>query len=556
MKLGPACSVLTGGKGSAPSAPQAKPSVKSRANRSKSAALLLLIGYRTVHQSFSRVSQRARLTPAGRMEVDPELGVPLMTGSKRTAAFALPTRSDALDLDGAAALTRATAPVSRAADATDDDDEFDVEIADASRSGIMPLSLPASTAAAAAVVRPTEPLSQLAASLVGADAAQGALAAVRASLAAEREREAADTAAAVEARVLATLLPSAGASSGALDAVGEEGDEDDDEGDDDERSDRGLDGGAGAAAAAATLGSTSASVADETLSADTETAALELDFEGATAAALAGLAAESRVTSGPASWPALSTIIRDLSDAAALAPLLPQITPVAVDPSAGCFERLFSVRLLPALEPARDVVFALAKRVYDGAAPSQTALMGALFERLTGRSANAPGAVWTAIGFQREHDFTTDLRGVGMFGPMQVYAALEEHATVIASLWAVAVSPLQPFPFIIQCFALSAKTLQALRVGKLSRAINAAAAAASASAAPENSNIVLRVANDWFAGLCNDFAAAWRADPQASISRIGHIQLQVIARAMRDADGVLARLAARKKKEKERARAQ
>ena len=66
---------------------------------------------------------------------------------------------------------------------------------------------------------------------------------------------------------------------------------------------------------------------------------------------------------------------------------------------------------------------------------------------------------------------------------------------------------------------------------------------------------LLDVANAFFAALCADFAAAWRADPLASISRIGHVQLAVVDRAMRDPDAALARLAAFERKDADAAAA-
>ena len=45
--------------------------------------------------------------------------------------------------------------------------------------------------------------------------------------------------------------------------------------------------------------------------------------------------------------------------------------------------------------------------------------MAHLYATITGVPSSSPGAAWTVIGFQREGDFSTDLRGVGMLGPLQ-----------------------------------------------------------------------------------------------------------------------------------------
>jgi hypothetical protein len=67
-------------------------------------------------------------------------------------------------------------------------------------------------------------------------------------------------------------------------------------------------------------------------------------------------------------------------------------------------------------------------------------------------------------------------------------------------------------------------------------------------------NPVLRLLHAWFAGLCADFAAAWKGDPAASIMRIGHIQAAVVAEAYARPEGVFKRLEAAEKAEEEAAR--
>jgi hypothetical protein len=114
----------------------------------------------------------------------------------------------------------------------------------------------------------------------------------------------------------------------------------------------------------------------------------------------------------------------------------------------------------------------------------------------------------------------------------------------------------------LQCLSLTAKTLQALRLGRLNRCLLAAAAAAAAAAggggaeggagqeeAEGEGGIVLALAHDWFAGLALDFTLAWRSDAAASITRLGHIQKAVVDRAMAAPSEVLARLASFEKKQ-------
>ena len=60
--------------------------------------------------------------------------------------------------------------------------------------------------------------------------------------------------------------------------------------------------------------------------------------------------------------------------------------------------------------------------------------MHTLYRSLTGSDLVAP--TWTAVGFQND-DFVTDLRGVGMLGPLQMLMFAQKHHTVsdFALLW-------------------------------------------------------------------------------------------------------------------------
>lgn len=270
-------------------------------------------------------------------------------------------------------------------------------------------------------------------------------------------------------------------------------------------------------------------------------------FEAASGAVSAAKSiAASATTQTPKVWPSLAAVEGRLAGSD-LIPFLAGITATAPDPTATCWSRLFAARLKASLEPAHRDVFALAKRPFDPNGPLQPELMAAIYERLSGKSSSAAGAAWTAIGFQRENDFTTDLRGVGMLGPYQVYSAIECHAGVVRRAWKIANDPMQGFPFMVQCFSLSAKVLHALRVGKLAHAVNVAK--------PQpTGNIVLRVCDDFFAALLLAFTHAWHADPQASIMRLGHIQLDVVTKAMAAPDALLSRLVEWEEKEEREGR--
>lgn len=538
--------------------------------------------------------------------MDDDLGVSLLPAPP--VGYSLPTvaRRDELDLEAATAVS--TAATAAAPAANDDDefdygDDAATGVTEASvPSSAAPRVLPAAagyraqpSSAAADIIGASvaaDALAAVRASLVAAQAAEVARAEAAVALQAQQE------AAALEARVMGSmLLPQAGAAADAprsaqsvasgvrgggsgkdaaspLSAVGEE---DEDEEDEDEsasrepsplRAPRAAASPASASAVAAQRdaavaqrGAAAASPAAGGGGADADTdavaASLAAEFDGATAAVLAAASAAASSAGGgsrgggaaapptPASLAeSLAAATAALLDAQSLAPYFSGIVPSAADPGVGCIGRLFAPRLAAPLEAPRDAVFALAKRPYDGLCGAQAGLMGALYGALTGDAASsAPGgATWTAVGFQRESDFTTDLRGVGMLGPLLVLAATVRHRGVVDALWAASASALHPFPFMVQCLSLTAKSLHALRLGKLTRTIQAAAAAAPAALL--GGNPALEALGEWCCGLMLDFATAWRSDPLASLARLGHIQVGVIARAYARPDAVLARLQA------------
>ena len=63
----------------------------------------------------------------------------------------------------------------------------------------------------------------------------------------------------------------------------------------------------------------------------------------------------------------------------------------------------------------------------QGAPPPQIRMMHTLYRALTGSHLASP--TWTVVGFQND-DFVTDLRGVGMLGPLQMLMFAQEHQHV------------------------------------------------------------------------------------------------------------------------------
>jgi len=390
-------------------------------------------------------------------------------------------------------------------------------------------------------------------SLVSEAAAIDALQAVRASLAESAAKERKQEMAEMESKVQATSLLQAPKKEGPLTAFSEV-----EEGEEEEEEDN-------VAEIHPGNGNEIASVsAPDSIREDGEAAALEAAFEKATLLAMAEVASSSSSHSqsapvhggptssaAPSSMPNVVTLCEAesaLLEPRALAPFHSGITPEVIDSSIGCFGRLFLTKFPAQHIAARDALFACARRPYDPSAPLQTALMAHLYSVITGLSSSSPGASWTTIGFQREGDFSTDLRGVGMLGPLQVLSLYANHPRVAATLWSLATSTLHPFPFMIHCLSLTAKTLHALRLGKLNKCV--AGLGAAKPAVVVGSEAVWRLVHDWFAGLSLDFCCEWRRDPSANINRIGHIVQRVVDAGYASPEGVLSRLIAFEEKKK------
>lgn len=210
-----------------------------------------------------------------------------------------------------------------------------------------------------------------------------------------------------------------------------------------------------------------------------------------------------------------------------------------------CFSSLWNPKLLTELAPQRDAIFCLAKHSYQSDNPPHVALMSSLYAALTGgRSSASPSASWQDIGFQRDGDFTTDLRGAGMLGPLQVYCMVHLYPWLAHGMYSCSRDPMAPFPFMVQCINMTAKTLQLCRTNKMTRLMNQRrqAGASSPSVWP-----AWTVFMDVYCGLVLSFMDEWAGGAAGStsppsISRIGHIMQGVVDKANKDVAGMVAAL--------------
>jgi hypothetical protein len=261
-----------------------------------------------------------------------------------------------------------------------------------------------------------------------------------------------------------------------------------------------------------------------------EEAELEAEFDRATASAVAQLAAQAASAPPPEAAPkkrlplAFSEAARHLLSEQKTKPFLSVIIPTAADPESTCLSRLLANKLSASLVSERDAVFCVAKAQYDPHDAIHEHLLMTLFSSLTNTEAILGRTSWQTIGFQRDNDFTTDLRGGGLLGPLQALALIEGRPWLAKAMYQVSQEPISGFPFMIQSISLTAKVLQALRIGSLNGLCNAAATAAAGT---KTLYPVLSAVNDFHAALALAFTRKWR-ESGATITRMGHIMQEVI----------------------------
>jgi len=231
---------------------------------------------------------------------------------------------------------------------------------------------------------------------------------------------------------------------------------------------------------------------------------------------------------------------------------LPKVQASAKDPTAGCLGALFAQPLLPVLHPERAAVFALALTPYDPEDDVHYRAFPALYEGLTGTPFGRSGgnASWTDIGFQREADFSSDLRGAGMLGPLQSLWLLHHYPGFARKLQAAAASPRHSFPLMIQSISLTAKAMQALRWGKLNKLCNRERQSVPVSvtfmvsdvdAAPsQRPGPVFTVFNQFYGALMLTFYTLWM-ERGATMGQIGTLVNEVVERCYRDPAGSVSR---------------
>eukprot|EP00727_Mastigamoeba_balamuthi_P008812 m51a1_g4553 hypothetical protein (272) ;mRNA; f:81417-82612 len=202
---------------------------------------------------------------------------------------------------------------------------------------------------------------------------------------------------------------------------------------------------------------------------------------------------------------------------------------VVEDPSAsqgccGCFGKP------PALEEKltgeRDLLFLIAKwGLKEGDEAQNTLLLQTAYANLMAcELCPGYGAHWETIGFQGP-DPSTDLRGVGMLGALQLLYISEHHQHMSRDILKLSQDPTQRFPLAAVSLNLTRMVLESARAGSLTAVANARGA-------------FLDAANSLF---CAEFHALYRiwVDGKKTVTDMGFVLKDIGNRATKSAAAMI-----------------
>lgn len=188
-------------------------------------------------------------------------------------------------------------------------------------------------------------------------------------------------------------------------------------------------------------------------------------------------------------------------------------------------------RLTPELDVHRTQIFAAALREFDYGALADERSLVSCWRLLTGDSLAPPrfGSHWERIGFQGT-DPSTDLRGAGMLGLLQLLAFISHHQPLAVRIHALATDERQNFPLAVTSFQFTGVVLSVLRATRL-------------HGYSRRCQSMWQAANDLHAALLYHFYVAWKRE-NATIAKFGDIKQRVEAEALASPKTVIERFKA------------
>jgi len=147
------------------------------------------------------------------------------------------------------------------------------------------------------------------------------------------------------------------------------------------------------------------------------------------------------------------------------------------DRNIGCCSKMLrcfikSAKLKSILEEERDKILCIAKTGYDSTNNIHERMMKTIYYKLTDTPNNNLALIdWVSIGFQGDNP-ATDLRGVGMLGPLNLNYFIDNHLSHAKQCYSISTSPTHNFPFACASLAITKITIESLREGKLFKLAN------------------------------------------------------------------------------------
>ncbi|KAF0740420.1 hypothetical protein Ae201684P_016081 [Aphanomyces euteiches] len=138
-------------------------------------------------------------------------------------------------------------------------------------------------------------------------------------------------------------------------------------------------------------------------------------------------------------------------------------------PSSGCLSCFRPLVLnFPTATEQRDLVFCIARCGLDTSISEHYRMLQTIYQRLTNVRGECPlsGSHWEVVGFQG-NDPSTDLRGAGMLGLLQILYLVETYPDIAAKLFAASRHETYHFPLCCVLLNLSVQSLVTLRRGRL-----------------------------------------------------------------------------------------
>ncbi|XP_067657550.1 uncharacterized protein [Haliotis asinina] len=182
------------------------------------------------------------------------------------------------------------------------------------------------------------------------------------------------------------------------------------------------------------------------------------------------------------------------------------------------------------LMPERDLIFCVAGSQMDNEDRTHVQILQSIYRTLTGSRFDCQrfGNHWEEIGFQGR-DPSTDLRGVGMLGLLQLLYFLRNPKTaqLARDVYKLSLHPTQNFPFCVMGINMSRICIQSLRAALLNKECN-------------RRRQVMEVANEFYVGTYLHLYQIWRKGK--TISDSGHVIKEVEGLAKKNTKGVFKNL--------------